>query len=50
MVGVYVTIITDEGVFKHWAIFIDEPHEADKIMLQAMVDFAMSLNTEMLGV
>ncbi|KJJ35543.1 hypothetical protein AFLA70_12g006270 [Aspergillus flavus AF70] len=35
MVGVYVTIITDEGVFKHWAIFIDEPHEADKIMLQA---------------
>ncbi|KAE8342430.1 hypothetical protein BDV24DRAFT_162320 [Aspergillus arachidicola] len=35
MVGVYVAIITDEGVFKHWAIFIDEPHEPDKIMLQA---------------
>ena len=34
MVGVYVAIITDKGVFKHWAIFIDEPHEPGKIMLQ----------------
>ncbi|GAB1195710.1 hypothetical protein APSETT444_004973 [Aspergillus pseudonomiae] len=35
MVGVHVAIITDEGVFKHWAIFIDEPHASEKIMLQA---------------
>ncbi|KAE8313801.1 hypothetical protein BDV41DRAFT_576507 [Aspergillus transmontanensis] len=35
MVGVYAAIITDESVFKHWAIFIDEPHEPEKIMLQA---------------
>ncbi|KAE8374233.1 hypothetical protein BDV26DRAFT_300360 [Aspergillus bertholletiae] len=35
MVGVHVAIITDEGVFKHWAIFIDVPRESDKIMLQA---------------
>lgn len=32
-VSIYVAIYNDGGVYKHWGLFIDEPQEADKMLL-----------------
>ena len=32
-VSIYVAIHDDGGVYKHWGIFIDEPQEAEKLLL-----------------
>ncbi|KAJ5594731.1 uncharacterized protein N7459_000939 [Penicillium hispanicum] len=35
-VSLYVAIYNDEGIYKHWNLFLDGPTTSQKIMLEAM--------------